>query len=161
MEWDNVALEEATRRFTTSREVARRLERFNGITGEPLYHPPPLHDELHDGPFGDYVFCATRLERNKRPDLLVDALPHLRTPTRAVIAGRGTLHGTLRSRDRSTGTGARLELPGFVPDDEPIKSAAVVLTRAGCSPVRWPWSTRRSRRTTATSRCRPSWPASR
>lgn len=120
VEWDNIALEEATRRFTTSHEVARRLERFNGITGEPLYHPPPLHDELHEGPFGDYVFCATRLERNKRPDLLVDALPHLRTPTRVVIAGRGTLHQVLRSRARSTGTAARLELPGFVPDGDLI-----------------------------------------
>jgi glycosyltransferase involved in cell wall biosynthesis len=127
VEWDNVALEEAARRFTTSREVARRLEHFNGITGEPLYHPPPLHEQLHEGPYGDYVFCATRLERNKRPDLLVEALPHLRTPTRVVIAGRGTLDRDLRDRARSTGSGSRLELPGFVPDDDLVELYAGAL----------------------------------
>jgi glycosyltransferase involved in cell wall biosynthesis len=118
IQWDTVALEEAERRFTTSREVALRLERFNGIDGAPLYHPPPLHDLLHDGPFGDYVFSPTRLAHNTRPDLLVDAIPHVASATRVVIAGRGTMRGSLAARARSAGTAARLELPGFVPDDE-------------------------------------------
>lgn len=127
VEWDNVALEEAMRRFTTSHEVARRLQRYNGLSGEPLYHPPPLHERLRPGPFGDYVFCASRLEHNKRPELLVAALPHLRSSTRAVIAGRGTLHDTLLAAARSSGTADRLGLPGFVTDDDLVSLYAGAL----------------------------------
>ena len=52
-EWDNRALGESQRLFTTSQVVADRLARYNGLRGTALYHPPPLHDLLHPGPFGD------------------------------------------------------------------------------------------------------------
>ena len=38
-EWDTRALQEATRLFTTSREVAHRLERYNGLTADPALPP--------------------------------------------------------------------------------------------------------------------------
>ncbi len=120
-DWDVRALEEARHVFTTSRTVADRLARYNGLTGEPLYHPPPLHDRLHPGTAGDYVFCPTRLEHNKRPQLLVEALAHARSGVRAVLAGRGTLLDALRSEADRRGVAARLELPGFVPDDELVR----------------------------------------
>ena len=95
-EWDTRALREATRLFTTSREVAHRLERFNGLAATPLYHPPPLHDRLRPGAFGDYVFCPTAPRRQQasgadgagrpRPDERHDA---------SSIAGRGSLHDAL------------------------------------------------------------------
>src|SRR5437588_1689196 len=70
-DWDARALEESERLFTISKLVADRLLRFNGLRAAPLYHPPPPHDRLRPGPFGDYVFCATGLEKNNRPDLMV------------------------------------------------------------------------------------------
>ena len=91
VEWDAAALGEARHVFSTSGVVAARLARYCGLVAEPLYHPPPLHDLLHPGSFGDYVFCATRLERNKRPDLLAGALPHLRSDVRVSIAGTGSI----------------------------------------------------------------------
>ncbi len=117
-EWDNRALEEAERLYTTSGVVAARLRRFNGLEGTPLYHPPPLHDQLHPGPFGDYVFCATRLEANKRPQLMVDGLLHARPEVRSVIAGRGELLGELEAGVRRHDLGGRVELRGFVSDQE-------------------------------------------
>jgi len=117
-EWDNRALEEAERLYTTSGVVAARLRRFNGLEGKPLYHPPPLHDQLHPGPFGDYVFCATRLEANKRPHLLVDGLLHARPEVRSVIAGRGELLGELEAGVRRDDLVGRVELRGFVSDRE-------------------------------------------
>ena len=74
VDWDDAALEEADRLFTTSHVVADRLARYNGLPAEPLYHPPPLADRLHPGDMGRYVFSALRLESNKRPERLVDAL---------------------------------------------------------------------------------------
>jgi glycosyltransferase involved in cell wall biosynthesis len=117
-EWDNRALEEAERLYTTSGVVAARLRRFNGLEGRPLYHPPPLHDRLHPGPFGDYVFCATRLEANKRPQLLVDGLLHARPEVRSVIAGRGELLQELEAGVRRNDLAGRVELRGFVSDQE-------------------------------------------
>jgi glycosyltransferase involved in cell wall biosynthesis len=115
-EWDNRALEEASRLFTTSREVAHRLARFNGLEAEPLYHPPPLHDRLHRGAFSDYVFCPTRLERNKRPELMVRAIRDLTSETRVCIAGQGSMRDALLADARATGRPERVELLGFVDD---------------------------------------------
>jgi glycosyltransferase involved in cell wall biosynthesis len=115
-EWDNRALQEAEHLFTTSGEVARRLARFNGLAATPLYHPPPLHDTLHTGAFGDYVFCATRLEANKRPELMVQAVRHLTSDVRVTIAGSGTMRDTLKDEARASGRSERVELLGFVDD---------------------------------------------
>ena len=110
-EWDSRALGEATKVFTTSQTVADRLSRFNGLTGEPLYHPPPLADRLHPGPTGDYLFCATRLEHNKRPEKLLQAALRSSHGIRAVVAGRGTLAGAPQERP-SNGGPEQIELGG-------------------------------------------------
>jgi glycosyltransferase involved in cell wall biosynthesis len=117
-DWDTRVLEEAVALFATSREVANRLARYNGLDAVPLYHPPPLADRLHDGPFGDYVLCPTRLEGNKRPELVVDAMAHVRSGVRGVLAGRGTMAAALAERSAQLGVADRLTLPGFVSDDE-------------------------------------------
>ncbi len=126
-EWDNRALEEAERLYTTSGVVAERLSRFNGLAGKPLYHPPPLHDRLRRGRFGDYVFCATRLEANKRPHLLVDALAHSKSGVGSVVAGRGELADDLRARVRRQRLGSRVDLRGFVTDEELVELYAGAL----------------------------------
>ncbi|NMH97408.1 glycosyltransferase family 4 protein [Pseudonocardia sp. K10HN5] len=126
-EWDARALGEAHRVFTTSGVVADRLARFNGLRGEPLYHPPPLHDSLHPGPFGDYVFVPTRLEANKRPELVVEAVAAARGGVRAVIAGRGGMRGDLEARAAAAGVAERVELPGFVSDDRLVELYAGAL----------------------------------
>ncbi len=126
-EWDARALSEATKLFSTSGVVADRLARFNGLVAQPLYHPPPLHDRLHPGRFGDTVFCATRLEGNKRPGLMVDAMTHVRSAVRLEVAGRGTLDAELRQRAADLGVAGRVDLLGFVPDDELVERYADAL----------------------------------
>ena len=125
-EWDNRALEESERIYTTSGVVAERLARYNGIAGEPLAHPPPLHDRLLDLPLAatqPYVFSALRLEGNKRPELIVDALAHARD-ARVVVAGSGTMAEDLRARARARSVDDRLDLLGFVPDDDLVRRFA-------------------------------------
>jgi glycosyltransferase involved in cell wall biosynthesis len=117
-EWDSRALEESERLYTTSRQVAQRLSRYNGLTGQPLYHPPPLHDRLRPGPFGDYVLCATRLDANKRPHLLVDCMAHCGPGLRSVIAGSGGLLDELRASAERQDLLSRVDLRGFVSDEE-------------------------------------------
>jgi len=123
-EWDTRALSEAKRLFTTSGVVADRLARYNGLAAEPLYHPPPLFDRLHPGPFGDEVFCPLRLEGNKRPGLIVDALAHLRSPVRVALAGRGSLADELAASAERQRVAHRLDLLGFVSDDDLVRRFA-------------------------------------
>src|SRR3979409_1917908 len=58
---DNEVLAESARLFTNARNTAARLARYNGLTAEPLYHPPPLAALLRPGPLGHYLLSAGRL----------------------------------------------------------------------------------------------------
>lgn len=123
-DWDTRVLEEAERIFTISQVAADRLARFNGLSGTPLYHPPPLHDRLRRGSRGDYVFTPNRLERNKRPELTVQALAHCSAGVRAVVAGQGSMDAELRAMAADLGVASRLEMPGFIDDDQLIDGFA-------------------------------------
>src|SRR5499427_8479581 len=88
---DNEVLSESARLFTNARNTARRLAKYNGLTAEPLYHPPPLAAALHGGPLGDYVLSVGRLEGTKRVDLVICGLARGDSRTRLVVAGDGPL----------------------------------------------------------------------
>ena len=127
VDWDTRALEEATARFTISEVVAERLRRYNGLSSTALYHPPPLDDRLVPGPYGDYVFCASRLADNKRPQLLVEALAFSTSGTRAVLAGTGPRRDQLQADARRLGVLDRLHMPGFVNDGALVQHFASAL----------------------------------
>lgn len=128
--WDNLYLGEMRRIFTNSRTVAERLRRYNGLEGEPLYHPPPGAERLHPGPFGDYVLWVGRFEANKRPGLLLRALAETRSGVRVVYAGSGALQDTLRAAARDLGIEPRVDFRGFVPDEERVALYAGALAVA-------------------------------
>jgi len=84
---DAVALGEARKVFATSRNVADRLQRFNGVAAEVLPHPPQSL-AYREAESEGYVLSVNRLDRAKRIDLLVAAAK--RDPSlRIVIAGDG------------------------------------------------------------------------
>lgn len=128
-DWDTRVLAEAERRYTISRVVTDRLARANGLDSTPLHHPPPLADRIHQGPRGDYVLGVNRLEANKRPGLVVDAVLASRAGVRGVLVGTGTLAGELEAAIHRAGAAARVELAGFVGDD------ALIELLAGCLAV--------------------------
>jgi glycosyltransferase involved in cell wall biosynthesis len=119
-EIDRVGLSEARKVFANSQTVAARLQRFNGIRAEPLYHPPPLAGRYRSGPFGDTVLWVGRLDAWKRPGLLLEALPHA-PEARAIFLGQGPEEGRLRRRAVELGLGSRVRFLGFV-DDETLIS---------------------------------------
>jgi glycosyltransferase involved in cell wall biosynthesis len=123
---DTAALGECRAVYTISRNVADRLERYNGLAGTPLY-PPPHHLGLYrsDGP-GDYLFYAGRLDRLKRLDLAIDAMQRVRSGAKLKIAGAGPLAEELRKQIAGLGVADRVELLGFVDAD------ALISLYAGC-----------------------------
>ena len=126
-EWDTRVLEEATALYAVSDVVAQRLRRFNGLDAPVLHHPPPLHDRLHDGPFGDYVFAPMRLERNKRPDLVVGALAQWNPTIRAVLTGPGSMEEMLRRSAERDRAADRLEIRGHIGEEEMVDAFAGAL----------------------------------
>ena len=110
---DNVVLGEARRVFATSRNVADRLRRHNGIEAELLPHPPQELPYRTAEPEG-YVLSVNRLDRAKRIDLLVQAAvaePSLK----AVIAGEGPDRERLEGLAR--GLNGRVTFAGRVDDE--------------------------------------------
>lgn len=115
-EWDTAALDEAVARFTISGVVSDRMARYCGLTSEPLYHPPPLAHLLEPSPPGRTILGISRLEANKRPGLLVEALAASSSGRRGVLVGTGSLEGELRRRAAELGVADRVELAGYVDD---------------------------------------------
>ena len=118
MALDHDMLTESTRLFTNARNTAARLEKFNGITAAPLYHPPPLAGVLRAGAYGDYVLSVGRLEANKRVDLIVRALAHADRSVRLLIVGEGPLRDRLAETATTAGVADRVTFAGGVDDDQ-------------------------------------------
>ena len=113
---DRLALGEATRLFSTSRNVADRLERSTGLASEVLPHPPQeLAYRCED--YGDFVLSVGRLDRAKRIDLLLEAAA-LDPSLEVVIAGEGTDRQRLETLARDRGLDGRARFAGRVSEDE-------------------------------------------
>jgi len=109
---DRVALGEATRLFATSGNVARRLEESTGLIGEVLHHPPQTLDyrcESYDG----FVLSASRLDRAKRLDVLVEAAA-LDPSLEVVLVSDGPDRERLESLARARGVDGRVRFEGRV-----------------------------------------------
>jgi len=118
---DERFIPEAKKVFANSQTVAERLMRYNRIESEPLYHPPPRAEHLRAGELGDYVFYPSRLEPQKRQELLIEALRYTRTPVRAIFAGGHTRERAhYESLIKQHGVEDRVHLRGFVEESEMI-----------------------------------------
>jgi len=107
---DAVALGEAHKVFATSRNVADRLRRYNGIEAQVLPHPPQSLDYRTAEPEG-FVLSVNRLDRAKRIDLLIEAAK--REPSlRVVIAGDGP--DRERLQELAAGLNGQIEFAGRV-----------------------------------------------
>jgi glycosyltransferase involved in cell wall biosynthesis len=124
---DREMLGESVRLFANARNTANRLERFNGLRAEPLYHPPRLAPRLRGGPYGDYVLFVGRLESLKRPGLVLDAIAAAHAAIRLKVAGDGPLRPELERTARQAGLGDRIEFCGWVADDRLIELYAGAL----------------------------------
>lgn len=118
LELDTRTLGECVRRYAISRTVSARLQRYNGLDAEPVYHPPQLARQLRPGPYGDYVLTVARLERIKRIDLAIDAFKHVPPPVRLVVVGDGSERRALEARADQLGLGDRVSILGGVFDDQ-------------------------------------------
>jgi glycosyltransferase involved in cell wall biosynthesis len=114
---DATGLGEARKVFTNAKNTADRLARFNGLLGEPLYHPPPLAGRYRPGEPGRFCLVVGRLDRWKRMDLAIEGAAAGRFPL--VIAGSGPDEERLRRVARETG--AEVAFRGAVSDEDLVE----------------------------------------
>jgi glycosyltransferase involved in cell wall biosynthesis len=124
---DTAMLGECRRVFTNARNTASRLEKYNGLKAEPLYHPPRLADRLAGGQAGDYVLSVGRLETVKRHDLAVRALAQAGGPLRLVVVGEGTQEANLRRLAEELAVRDRVTFEGAATDDRLLELYAGAL----------------------------------
>jgi glycosyltransferase involved in cell wall biosynthesis len=111
---------EARKVFANSMTVADRLRRYNNIDSQPLYHPPPRASQLRSAGQGDYIFYPSRMEPQKRQELLIEAAQHLRTSVKIVLAGNSRDPKHYQSLIKKHGVTDRVCLRGFVAEPEMI-----------------------------------------
>jgi glycosyltransferase involved in cell wall biosynthesis len=119
---DEQFIPRALRVYANSQNVANRMLRFNNIQSEPLYHPPPRAELLSPGTQGDYIFYPSRLEPQKRQDVLIEAARYLSSDARIVLAGGGrhlARYESLIKTDRKIRQ--RVEMRGYVSEAEMLK----------------------------------------
>jgi glycosyltransferase involved in cell wall biosynthesis len=124
---DTAYLGECRRIFTNAANTAARVQRFNGLSAEALYHPPRLADRLHGGPAGSYVLSVGRLEQVKRIDLPIRAMVHAPAPLELVVVGTGTQEHALMELAETLGVSARVRFLGAVDDDQLVELYAGAL----------------------------------
>jgi glycosyltransferase involved in cell wall biosynthesis len=121
---DNVGLSEATGLFCNSAVMRHRIQKFNGLEAEVLL--PPLHQPERYRPeqYGDAVVAVARVGAHKRQRLLVQAMEHVRTPVRLVVAGRADSASTADELHRlasAPGIEGRVELRlGHIAENEKV-----------------------------------------
>ncbi|MFB3854775.1 MAG: glycosyltransferase family 4 protein [Vicinamibacterales bacterium] len=114
---DNRFLPTARRIFTSTKNTAGRLRRFNGIEATPLPHPPKDAGMFYCGGYEPYVLSVGRLDRLKRVELLIRSLPRVTPTLHAVIAGDGPQRGHLHEVARECGVSGRVRFAGPVSDE--------------------------------------------
>jgi glycosyltransferase involved in cell wall biosynthesis len=117
---DRIALGEAKRIFTNSRNVQQRLWSSLRLSSDVLYHPSPLSQALagrDPGDLGDHIVFPSRLEGLKRQALAVEAMRHVRTGVRLVLVGNGPDEEMLRGLIVRSDLEGKVELAGRVSDE--------------------------------------------
>jgi glycosyltransferase involved in cell wall biosynthesis len=109
---DRIALGEATRLFAISGNVAGRLERSTGLVAEVL-PPPPQALPYHSAPSQGFVLSASRLDRAKRIDLLLDGAA-LQPGFEIVVVSDGPDRERLEQIARAKGLDGRIRFEGWI-----------------------------------------------
>lgn len=117
---DNKTLHECKKIFTNSKNVASRLETYNDVKGDPLYHPPKNSDKFHCKNFGDYLIYPSRIEFVKRQYLLIEALQYTKSAAKIIIVGKGPHEDELKSLANKLKVSDNVQFYGYASDDELI-----------------------------------------
>lgn len=129
-ETDTKMLNEASCVFTISKNVANRLENYNGIKAKTLYPPLTLGNRYYSKEQNNYILSVGRICSIKRVDMLIEALPYVKSDVKLKIAGsfdeprtKSYLENIIQKHNLSS----RIEFLGRISDEELLENFANAL----------------------------------
>jgi len=119
--WDERFLPEHQALFANSKTVRDRLQRFNRISSEVLYHPPSGAEQYRCADFESFILAPGRLDAMKRQLLAVEAMRSLPRGVRLVLIGpdAGSYGAQVKALAQALGPD-RIVLRGIVSEPEKI-----------------------------------------
>jgi len=120
IECDTKELSSFNGHFSMCQNVSNRLLKYNGISSQPVYHPPANADSFTQKVSEDYIFCPSRLEALKRQDLLIKALKYTKTNVKVIIAGDGGQLNVYQQLAESLGVSHKLRFLGHISEQEKV-----------------------------------------
>jgi len=118
---DTQAMKEARRLFAISENVRKRCLKYNGIETEVLYPPLDNPQDYYTEDYGDYLLSVSRLEEDKRVNLLLKALSMAPSKIKAYIVGQGTQKPKLLALRDKLGLAERVEFLDYIDREELLK----------------------------------------
>jgi glycosyltransferase involved in cell wall biosynthesis len=116
---DQIALSEAAKIFTNSRNVKDRLWSSLHIPAEVLYPPSPVAEALltqQPGGYGEHILFPSRFEGLKRQSLAIEAMRHVSSDARLILVGKGPDEEQLRTQVRELGVEDKVRFEIAAPD---------------------------------------------
>lgn len=117
---DTMVLSECAYRSAISKNVADRLEAFNGLSSEVLYPPLPLGDRYQNRAAKPYILSVGRLCRIKRLDLMLHAMRSVAPGVSLKVVGAPDEPGVMEYFNniiKAHDIGSRVEFVGRVSDE--------------------------------------------
>ncbi|MCI9038232.1 MAG: glycosyltransferase family 4 protein [Oscillospiraceae bacterium] len=88
MRADNTYLKESKRIYTIAKNVADRMQIYNGIEAQSLYHPCPDMNKFYQGTYENYILMPSRINITKRQILALEAFCHSKSDIKLYIVGK-------------------------------------------------------------------------
>jgi glycosyltransferase involved in cell wall biosynthesis len=121
---DNQTFAEGQKIFTISKNVSKRMQKFNGVDSVPLYHPPQNADLFYCEGEREYLFFPSRLNPLKRQELVLQALAETRNPVKILFGGKAEAEfyfQTLTELADKLGVSDRVTFLGCIEEREKIQ----------------------------------------
>lgn len=110
---DNDCFAEARDIYTISPVVSDRLMQFNSVRSKVLHHPLNEPELFQGGDYDNYLFAGGRVGEGKRQHLLVEAMRHVKSTIKLIVAGpveSNTYASRLQNIIQTHDLAARVEL---------------------------------------------------
>jgi glycosyltransferase involved in cell wall biosynthesis len=107
-------------KYAISKNVADRARHNNQVDLEPLYHPPLSAGEFYCGKNEPYILFPSRLSSIKRQYLVIEAMSHVGSPGKLVLAGKPDSDAyidELKGLAERHGVSDRVEFTGYLDEE--------------------------------------------
>jgi len=85
---DNLYLAEAKRIYTIAENVKKRMEKYNNLKAQTLYHPCPDMQKFYCSGYQNYILMPSRINITKRQMLALEAMKYTKSDLQLYIVGK-------------------------------------------------------------------------